>query len=111
MASIAGGMEIEKVAEEEPHLVLKQPFNLLLAFAIIIFVKYLISLGLNSEFKSLQKILRAMDAIRLNVTRLSEINPCQNARGLVALDSKITLDNDAKSGKANYLKSFCNNKK
>ena len=99
MASIAGGMEIEKVAEEEPHLVLKQPFNPLVGICDYHIRKISNFLDLNSEFKSLQKILRAMDAIRFECdATLVEINPlAKTPAGLVALDSKITLDNDAKS--------------
>jgi len=98
MASIAGGMEIEKVAEEEPHLVLKQPFNPLVGICDCHIRKIANFLDLNSEFKSLRKILRAMDAIRFECdATLVEINPlAKTPAGLFALDSKITLDNDAK---------------
>jgi succinyl-CoA synthetase beta subunit len=99
MASPAGGMDIEKVAEETPHLIFKeaidpavglQPFNARrLAFR----------LGLDGDLlgpavRFLTALYRAFEATDAS---LVEINPflLTESGALLALDAKMTFDDNA----------------
>ncbi len=99
MASSEGGMEIEKVAEETPHLIKKafidpavglQPFQARqLAFGI----------GLEAAFvpKAVKLMLAIYDAFVKSDASLVEINPLVTtaAGDVLALDAKMSFDDNA----------------
>lgn len=96
IASAAGGVEIEKVARETPEKIVTMPFEPLVgptSFQIRYIAKA-IGYGNYNELKDfvrkLYRIFRECDAT------LVEINPlAATPEGLVALDSKILLDDKA----------------
>ncbi|WP_352404661.1 succinate--CoA ligase subunit beta [Sporanaerobacter acetigenes] len=98
VASAAGGMEIEKIAEEAPQKIIKLPFDPLVGPSDYHFRKVASFLKLDDGIKTLRKVLQAMYALFKEYdASLIEINPLvKTPSGLVALDSKITLDDDAK---------------
>ncbi len=99
MASAAGGMEIEQVAAETPHLILKetlepgiglQPFQARnLAFGMGIPVA-----SVNAAVAAMTALAKAHDEIDAS---LAEINPFILTKDgkVYALDAKITLDDNA----------------
>ena len=95
MASAEGGVEIEEVARKSSERVIRKhidPFLGLQDFNLRPLTK-----ALNVEFQTLRTLLRAM--VRLfheQDATLVEINPLAvTAKGLVALDAKIVLDDKA----------------
>ncbi|MEA4877651.1 ATP-grasp domain-containing protein [Aminobacterium sp. MB27-C1] len=98
VASAAGGMEIEKIAEEAPQKIIKLPFDPLVGPSDYHFRKVASFLKLDDGIKTLRKVLQAMYALFKEYdASLIEINPLvKTPSGLVALDSKINLDDDAK---------------
>jgi len=95
MASAEGGVEIEEVARKNPERVIQKhidPFLGLQDFNLRPLTK-----ALKAEFQSLRALVEAM--VRLfheQDATLVEINPLAvTAKGLVALDAKIVLDDKA----------------
>jgi len=99
MVSTEGGMEIEKVAEETPHLIHKEHFDPHFGLQGFQVRKLCQKLGL--EGKTVRSAERFMKALcRLYVAKdcsLVEVNPLVvTADGdLVALDAKVTFDDNA----------------
>jgi len=96
MASAAGGMDIETVAERTPEKILKLPVDPLwgLADYKIRAMADFLGYGDRREFaefvRKMWKLFREKDAV------LVEINPLvATDNGLMALDAKIELDDDA----------------
>lgn len=108
IASAAGGMEIEKVAEEEPEKILKLSFDPLAGPSDYHFRRIADFLSLRNELKDLRKVLRAMYALFNQYdASLIEINPLvKTPAGLIALDSKINLDDDAEFRQKEIFQEF-----
>jgi succinyl-CoA synthetase beta subunit len=101
MASSAGGMEIEKVAAETPELILREPIDP--ALGLSGFQARRLAFGLGLSGQSVAKAVRLMQAACAvffeNDASLVEINPLvvTKAGEVLALDGKITLDDNALS--------------
>ncbi|MDD4266571.1 MAG: succinate--CoA ligase subunit beta [Aminobacterium colombiense] len=108
IASATGGMEIEKVAEEEPEKILKLSFDPLAGPSDYHFRRIADFLSLRNELKDLRKVLRAMCALFNQYdASLIEINPLvKTSAGLIALDSKINLDDDAEFRQKEIFQEF-----
>ncbi|MDD4586657.1 succinate--CoA ligase subunit beta [Aminobacterium sp. EBM-42] len=108
IASATGGMEIEKVAEEEPEKILKLSFDPLAGPSDYHFRRIADFLSLRNELKDLRKVLRAMYALFNQYdASLIEINPLvKTSAGLIALDSKINLDDDAEFRQKEIFQEF-----
>jgi succinyl-CoA synthetase beta subunit len=99
MASAAGGMEIEEVAREHPEAILREPIPAATGFQAYQARRVAFGLGLAAEtaiaavpfLAGLYRALEECDA------SLVEINPCvvTGDGRLVALDAKMTLDDNA----------------
>ncbi len=99
LASRRGGMEIEEVAVSEPQAIVREPFDIDEGLTKIQAMRVSTALGLTGTVqpmcaqivRSLWKIFAASDA------SLVEINPLviTTSGQLVALDAKITLDDNA----------------
>ena len=99
MASTEGGMDIEKVAAETPHLIFKEHIDPAIGFQSFNARRLAFALGLTGEltsqatkiFSSLYRAFEAADA------SLVEINPfLQTEDGkLIALDAKLNFDDNA----------------
>ena len=97
--STEGGMDIEKVAEETPHLVHKEYVDPALGFQPFQARKIAFNLGLSGKaFKEMTgfitKLYKAFVGVDAN---LFEINPCLKTADdrIIAVDSKVTLDDNA----------------
>ncbi len=97
--STEGGMNIEEVAEETPHLVFKEHIHPLLGLQAFQARKIAFNLGLSGKaFKEMvvfiDKLYKAFVGADAS---LIEINPClKNAHDeIVAVDTKMTLDDNA----------------
>ena len=99
MASSAGGMDIEEVAEKTPHLILKEPIDPAAGFQPYQARKLAFGLGLTGGqigkatkiMANLHRTFEATDA------SLVEINPLVTTTGgdVVALDAKMNFDDNA----------------
>jgi succinyl-CoA synthetase beta subunit len=98
MASLAGGMDIEKVAEEAPDLIFKEYIDPALGFQPFNGKKLARALGLKGElFGPATRILAALyKAFESTDASLVEINPflLTGDGKLVALDSKMNIDDN-----------------
>ena len=103
MASSAGGVEIEKVAEETPELILRETIRP--GFGLLPFQARKLAFGLNLPAETIAQAASFMTALyrafEATDASLAEINPfvlckegTQNGR-LVALDAKINFDDNA----------------
>ena len=99
MASAAGGMEIEEVAKENPAAILRETIHPAVGLQPYQARNIAFSLGLSAEVVThavpfLQALYRAF--VDTDATML-EINPCvlTGAGKLVALDAKMTFDDNA----------------
>jgi succinyl-CoA synthetase beta subunit len=97
MASAAGGMDIESVAEHTPGKILKLPVDPLWGLtdykirAMADFLGYEDRKEFSAFVRKMWKLFREKDAV------LVEINPLVLADGgLIALDAKIEIDDDAR---------------
>ena len=106
MASAEGGVEIEEVARKNPERVIQKhidPFLGLQDFNLRPLTK-----ALKAEFQSLRALVEAM--VRLfheQDATLVEINPLAvTAKGLIALDAKIVLDDKAAHRHGDLFKSL-----
>jgi succinyl-CoA synthetase beta subunit len=100
MASTEGGVEIEKVAEETPEKIVTVHVDPAVGFAPYQARELAFGLGLGAK-ETLAKFVKLLGALYEVVTRedcsLCEINPLvvTSSGGIVALDGKITLDDNA----------------
>jgi succinyl-CoA synthetase beta subunit len=100
MASTEGGVEIEKVAEETPEKIITVHVDPAVGFAAYQARELAFGLGLGAK-ETLAKFVKLLAALYEVVTRedcsLCEINPLvvTASGGIVALDGKITLDDNA----------------
>ncbi len=99
MVSTEGGVEIEKVAEETPHLIHKEHFDPHVGLQPYQVRKLCYKLGIKaSSFGSAEKFMRALCKVFVQQDcSLVEINPLvvTEAGDLVALDAKVTFDDNA----------------
>jgi succinyl-CoA synthetase beta subunit len=99
MASCAGGVNIEEVAEKTPHLILKEPFCPDFGLQPYQVRKLAAKLDLQgASVRSAEKFMRALCRLFVNLDcSLVEINPLvvTGAGELVALDAKISFDDNA----------------
>ena len=99
MASAAGGMDIEEVAAKTPELILKQPLRPGMGLAPYQARQLAFGIGIpaaavNGAVAAMTALAKANDAIDAS---LAEINPfvlTKDGRS-IALDAKITLDDNA----------------
>ena len=98
MASPAGGMDIEKVAAETPHLIFKEYIDPALGYQAFNGKKLAMALGLRGElFGPATKILAALyRALEATDASLVEVNPflLTEEGKLYALDAKLNLDDN-----------------
>jgi succinyl-CoA synthetase beta subunit len=99
MASPAGGMDIEKVAAETPHLIYKEFINPTIGLQPFSLRKLAFRLGLTGELltpttKIIAALYRAFEAVDAS---LVEINPflLTKTGKLYALDAKVNFDDNA----------------
>ena len=99
MASPAGGMDIEKVAAETPHLIFKEFVDPCIGLQPFSLRKLAFKLGLTGEllsptFKIISALYRAFEAVDAS---LVEINPflLTETGKLYALDAKVNFDDNA----------------
>jgi succinyl-CoA synthetase beta subunit len=99
MASTEGGMEIEKVAAETPHLIMKEPVDPALGFRDFQARRLAFGLGLSGDaFKNMVKFLGLLyRAYTETDASLAEINPLVITTDgrVLALDAKINFDDNA----------------
>ena len=99
MASRAGGMEIEQVAEDTPHLILRETMEP--GFALQPFQARALAFGMGVPAASMRAAADAMMALAKAYddidASLAEINPFILTKDgkVYALDAKITLDDNA----------------
>ncbi|MBK6903767.1 MAG: ADP-forming succinate--CoA ligase subunit beta [Saprospirales bacterium] len=97
--STEGGMDIEKVAEETPHLVHKEYVDPALGFQAFQARKIAFNLGLEGKaFKEMGVFMTKLYTAFVGVdANLFEINPCLKTADdrILAVDSKVTLDDNA----------------
>jgi succinyl-CoA synthetase beta subunit len=99
MASPAGGMDIEKVAAETPHLIFKEFVNPTVGLQPFSLRKLAFQLGLTGDLlnpttKIIAALYRAFEAVDAS---LVEINPflLTETNKLLALDAKVNFDDNA----------------
>jgi succinyl-CoA synthetase beta subunit len=94
-----GGMDIEKVAEETPHLVFKEYIHPTLGLQGFQARKIAFDLGLSGiAFKNMTKFVSKLyTAFTKSDASLFEINPCMvTGEGeVIAVDCKVTLDDNS----------------
>src|SRR5690242_19591989 len=99
MASSAGGMEIEKVAEETPELILKETIDPAVGLRPFQARKLAFGLGLPAELinQAAKFMMSLYEAYEKTDASLVEINPfllTKDSR-LIALDAKLNFDDNA----------------
>jgi succinyl-CoA synthetase beta subunit len=99
MASAAGGMDIEQLAAETPHLILKEPIEPGLGLAPFQARKLAFGIGIppelvNSAAAAMSALMKAYEAVDGS---LAEINPFILTKDgkVYALDAKFNLDDNA----------------
>ncbi|CAF4013738.1 unnamed protein product [Rotaria sp. Silwood1] len=99
MASQAGGMDIEKVAEETPELILKETIDPSVGLRPFQARKLAFGLGIPAELigQAAKFMLSLYDAYENIDASLVEINPFLLTKDnrLIALDAKVTFDDNA----------------
>lgn len=97
--STEGGMDIEKVAEETPHLVHKEYIDPMLGLQGFQMRKIAFNLGLSGQaFKEMTKFISNLYKAFVGAdAALFEINPCLKTGDdrIIAVDCKVTLDDNA----------------
>ncbi len=97
--STEGGMDIEKVAEETPHLVHKEYIHPTLGLQAFQTRKIAFNLGLSGQaFKGMARFAASLYKTFLGIdASLIEINPCLKTADdrIVAVDCKVALDDNA----------------
>ncbi len=99
MASSAGGMDIEKVAEETPELILKETIDPSVGLRGFQARKLAFGLGIPNDLinQASKFMLSLYDAYEKMDASLVEINPFLLTKDnrLIALDAKVTFDDNA----------------
>ena len=99
MYSTEGGMDIETVAEETPHLIFTEEINPSLGLQSFQCRKIAFNLGLSgTAFKEMTKFVYSLYQAYVNTdSSLFEINPVLKTSDnkIMAVDSKVTLDDNA----------------
>jgi succinyl-CoA synthetase beta subunit len=99
MASSAGGMDIEKVAEETPELILKEAIDPSVGLRPFQARKLAFGLGIPNELvnQAAKFMLSLYDAYEKMDASLVEINPFLLTKDnrLIALDAKVNFDDNA----------------
>ena len=99
MASTEGGVEIEKVAAETPHLILKEAVDPAIGFRDFQARRLAFGLGVTGDvFKNLVRFLGALyRAYQETDASLAEINPLVITTDgrVLALDAKVNFDDNA----------------
>jgi len=99
MYSTEGGMEIEKVAEETPHLIFKEEIDPKVGIVPFQARKVAFNLGLSGKaFKEMTKFITALyNAYEKSDASLFEINPVIKTSDdlIFAADSKVKIDDNA----------------
>ncbi len=99
MASTEGGVEIEKVAEETPEKIIKEWIDPNIGFQSFQARRLAFALGLTGDaFKNFVSFIKTLyNAYEQTDASLLEINPLviTNDNKVVALDAKMTLDDNA----------------
>ncbi len=99
MASTEGGMEIEKVAEETPELILRETIDPAIGLADFQAARLALGLGLsNDATKNFKKFVTALSRAAVDWDAdLIEINPLvvTTDGGVMALDGKMAFDDNA----------------
>jgi succinyl-CoA synthetase beta subunit len=99
MASQAGGMDIEKVAEETPELILKETIDPAVGLRGFQARKLAFGLGIPNELigQAAKFMLALYDAYEKTDASLVEINPFLLTKDgrLIALDAKLNFDDNA----------------
>jgi len=99
MASSAGGMDIEKVAEETPELILKEAIDPSVGLRPFQARKLAFGLGIPNDLvnQAAKFMLSLYDAYERMDASLVEINPFLLTKDnrLIALDAKVTFDDNA----------------
>ncbi|MEJ7624808.1 MAG: ADP-forming succinate--CoA ligase subunit beta [Pyrinomonadaceae bacterium] len=107
MASSAGGMDIEKVAEETPELILKETIDPSVGLRGFQARKLAFGLGIPNELinQAAKFMLSLYDAYEKMDASLLEINPFLLTKDnrLIALDAKVTFDDNAMFRHKDYL--------
>jgi len=97
--STEGGMDIEAVAEETPHLVHKEYIDPLAGLQGFQLRKIAFNLGLSGQaFKEMCKFVKSLyKAFVASDASLFEINPCLKTGDdrIIAVDCKVSLDDNA----------------
>lgn len=97
--STEGGMDIEKVAEETPHLVHKEWVDPLLGIRPFQINKICFNLGLSgAAFKEMYAFVDSLYAAFVGSdASLFEINPCLKTSDnrIIAVDAKVSIDDNA----------------
>ncbi len=99
MYSTEGGMDIEKVAEETPHLIFKEEIDPTVGLLPFQARRIAFNLGLNGKaFKQMTKFVTALfTAYIKSDSSLFEINPVLKTSDdrIIAVDAKVTLDDNS----------------
>src|SRR6476646_9440080 len=99
MASSAGGMDIEKVAEETPELILKETIDPAVGLRGFQARKLAFGLGIPNELinQAASFMLKLYEAYEKTDATLVEINPflLTKDKRLIALDAKVNFDDNA----------------
>jgi succinyl-CoA synthetase beta subunit len=106
MYSTEGGMDIEKVAEETPHLIFKEEIDPKVGLQAFQTRKIAFNLGLSGEaFKDMCKFIAALyKAYDATDSAMFEINPVLKTSDnkILAVDAKVNLDDNALYRHADY---------
>jgi succinyl-CoA synthetase beta subunit len=107
MASSAGGMDIEKVAEETPELILKETIDPAVGLRGFQARKLAFGLGIPNELigQAVKFMLSLYDAYEKTDASLVEINPFLLTKDnrLIALDAKVNFDDNAMFRHKDYV--------
>lgn len=96
LASAAGGMDIEQVADEHPEKILKLPFDSIAGPLDYHFRHVARFLGTSRPKELVEFLKKLYRAWRETNAVLMEVNPLiETPSGFVALDAKVDLDDDA----------------
>lgn len=99
MYSTEGGMDIETVAHNTPHLIFKEEIDPKVGLRDFQCRKIAFNLGLNGEaFKGMTKFVAALyKAYEATDSSMFEINPVLKTSDnkIIAVDAKVTLDNNS----------------
>ena len=106
MYSTEGGMDIETVAEETPHLIFKEEIDPRVGLQGFQARKIAFNLGLSGKaFKEMTKFVTALyNAYEGSDSSMFEINPVLKTSDdrIIAVDAKVTLDDNALFRHPNY---------